>query len=115
MNINSRPKLMKSISEAYSDNLYATQPDQAALKGKVKKIVYIWCRGTLLANELSIYYIKCLFCPQNLMLEPTGKPGQNENFMKNIIIFIKCFRICRESGKRFLQLRGRHSDIEVKQ
>ena len=48
--------------------------DELKAMGTVKKSICRWCWGRLVANKLSIYYIKCPFWPQNLMFVTTGSP-----------------------------------------
>ena len=48
----------------------------------VKKIVYTWCWGRLVASKPPIYYTKCSFWTQNLILGTSGSLEQFENFMK---------------------------------
>ena len=64
--------------------------------------------GAELANgkQHLFYYLKYLLWPYNLMLGTTGSPKQFENFMKNILIYVKylqkslkAYESVKKSGK----------------
>ena len=60
---------------------------------KVKKSVYRWCWGRLVANKPPIYYTKCPLWPQNMIFGTCGSLEHFEYFMK------KYLNLC-ETSKR---------------
>ena len=64
----------------------------------VKKSVYRWCWGRLVANKPPFYYTKCPFWPQNLIFGTTGSLEQFENFMKK---HLNSFQTLKRNTKCF--------------
>ena len=58
----------------------------------VKKSVYRWCWGMLVANKPLIYYTKSLFWPQNLIFGTNGSLEQFENLMKKHLNLCKTLK-----------------------